>query len=229
MPTSEEMPESPPKRPILIALQGHYNLPNWYDPQGRPRTFACRTISVSPFQMSLAVPVGGKVGDRITSCFPDLGEMSGSISDTFAGGFVFEPNLSDVERGKVANKLTWLEHKKQNPGAPDARRHERFVPAIPHSTITFADGSTHTCFIIDMSVAGVAVSAAVQPPIGTALAVGACVGRVVRLLPEGFAIQFAQIQRRHDLNRLLVRTDATLAGGGAVRSFPHTRTRWNSA
>jgi hypothetical protein len=229
MPTSEEMPDSPPTRPILIALQGHYNLPNWYDPQGRPRTFACRTIRVSPFQMSLAVPVGGKVGDRITSCFPDLGEMNGSISDTFAGGFVFEPNLSDVERGKVANKLTWLEHKKQNPGAPDARRHERFVPAIPHSTITFADGSTQTCFMIDMSVAGVAVSAAVQPSIGTALAVGACVGRVVRLLPEGFAIQFAQIQRRHDLNRLLVRTDATLTGGGAVRSFPHTRTRWNSA
>jgi hypothetical protein len=58
-----------------------------------------------------------------------------------------------------------------------------------------------------MSVTGVAVSAEVQPPIGTALAVGACVGRVVRLLPEGFAIQFAKTLSRQYLNRLLLRSD----------------------
>jgi hypothetical protein len=201
---SEKTSDQPPTK---IALQGHYSLPYWYDPQGKPRSFACRTISVSPSQMTLSVAVGGRVGDRITSCFPELGHMDGSITDAFAGGFVYEPNLTNMERERVAKKLIWLETKQRDLAVRDARRHERFIPANPHSILTLADGSIRSCFVIDMSVTGVAVSAAVQPAIGTALAVGACVGRVVRLLPEGFAIQFAETQRRHDLNRLLLRVD----------------------
>lgn len=201
---SEKRPDLPPTK---IALQGHYSLPYWYDPQGKPRSFACRTSSISPFQMTLSVAVAGKVGDRITSCFPDLGNLGGNITDTFAGGFVFEPDLTNIERERIAGKLVWLEKRQRDPAVRDARRHERFIPATPHSTLTLADGSTRSCFVIDMSVTGVAVSAAVQPPIGAALAVGACVGRVVRLLPEGFAIQFAETQRRPDLNRLLLRVD----------------------
>jgi hypothetical protein len=208
----EKIPDQPPTK---IALQGHYNLPYWYDPQGKPRAFACRTITVSPFQMTLAVAVAGKVGNRIISSFPDLGNMGGSITDTFAGGFVFEPDLTNIERERIASKLVWLEKKQRDPAVRDARRHERFIPANPHSTLTLADGSTRSCFVIDMSVTGVAVSAAVQLPVGTALAVGACVGRVVRLLPEGFAIQFAEIQRRPDLNRLLLRGDPAPASRAA--------------
>jgi hypothetical protein len=68
-----------------------------------------------------------------------------------------------------------------------------------------ADGTVHDCFIIDMSVSGVAVSAQLQPPIGMPLAIGACIGRVVRLLPDGFAVKFVETQNRPDLNRLLVR------------------------
>jgi hypothetical protein len=202
---SERLLDRPPSK---IALQGHYSLAYWFDPQGKPRTFACRTVSVSPFQMTLAVAVVGKVGDRITACFADLSnKMDGSIKDTFAGGFMFEPHLTDPERERLAGKLAWLEKKRRDPAVPDPRKHERFVPENPHSTLTFADGSTRSCFVIDMSVTGVAVSAEVQPPIGTALAVGACVGRVVRLLPEGFAIQFAKTLSRQYLNRLLLRSD----------------------
>lgn len=227
MPTLAEVSEKiPDQLPTKIALQGHYSLPYWYDPQGKPRTFACRTISVSPFQMTLAVAVGGKVGDRITSCFPELCNMDGSITDAFAGGLVFEPDLTNIERERVANKLIWLEKKRRDPAVRDARRHERFIPVNPHSILTLAEGSTRSCFVIDMSVTGVAVSAAVQPPIGAALAVGACVGRVVRLLPEGFAIQFAGTQRRHDLNRLLLRGDLAPAnrGGSGGPSDPNAGT-----
>jgi hypothetical protein len=68
-----------------------------------------------------------------------------------------------------------------------------------------ADGSTHPCFIIDYSVSGVAVSTAVQPPVGMPLAVGACVGRVVRLLPNGIAVRFVEKQTIRDLDRLVAR------------------------
>jgi hypothetical protein len=61
------------------------------------------------------------------------------------------------------------------------------------------------CFVIDMSVSGAAVSADVQPEIGTPLAVGACIGRVVRLLPDGFAVKFVEQQSRNDFERRIAR------------------------
>jgi hypothetical protein len=101
----------------------------------------------------------------------------------------------------LSSKLTWLEKKQKNPSIPDGRRHVRIIPANPHSTLTFADGSTRGCFVIDMSMSGASVSSDVQPLIGMPLAVGACVGRVVRLLPDGFAVKFVERQNRDDLER----------------------------
>jgi hypothetical protein len=85
--------------------------------------------------------------------------------------------------------------------------------------LILGDGTTHGCFVIDMSVSGVAVSAQVQPPIGMPLAVGACIGRVVRLLPDGFAVKFVEQQKRHDLNRLVIRSAAPVSAGRA-RAVP---------
>jgi hypothetical protein len=50
-----------------VAVGGNYTLANWYDPQGKLRTFACGTSRVSPFRMMVDVPVVGKIGDPITS------------------------------------------------------------------------------------------------------------------------------------------------------------------
>ncbi len=61
-----------------------------------------------------------------------------------------------------------------------------------------------------MSASGVAVLADVQPQIGMPLAVGACVGRVIRLLPGGFAVRFVEPQRRSQLDRLLGRAVSAL-------------------
>jgi hypothetical protein len=47
------------------------------------------------------------------------------------------------------------------------------------------------------------------------LAVGACIGRVVRLLPNGFAVKFVERQNRQDLNRLITRPIPLLSAGGA--------------
>jgi hypothetical protein len=194
-----------------ITVDGQYTIANWFDARGKPGRFACRTSRVSPFRMMIAVPVVGRVGDRITSDFGDLGEfgkLEGHISDTVKGAFLVELTMSASMRGKFASKLTWLENKRKNPGIRDGRYHARIIPATPHSTLTFGDGSTHGCFVIDMSVSGVAVSADIQPKIGMPLAVGACVGRVVRLLPQGFAVKFVEQQNRNELERLVMRPAA---------------------
>ena len=193
------------QRAVNIVVGGNYTVPHWYDPQGKPRTFACRTTRVSPFRMFVEVPVVGKIGDRLTSYFPDFGKFEACISDTAKGGFLIELEMTGSMREKFSNKLTWLEQKQKNPDIADIRKDARIIPASPHSILTLADGAVHPCFIIDMSASGVAVSAQLQPPIGTPLAVGACVGRVVRLLPDGFAVQFIQQPKRQDLERLIVR------------------------
>jgi hypothetical protein len=108
-------------------------------------------------------------------------------------------------RQKFASKLTWLEEKQKNPSIRDVRKDSRIIPESPHSTLTLMDGTIDRCFVIDMSVSGVAVSAQVQPPIGMPLAVGACIGRVVRHLPDGFAVKFVETQNHLDLNRLIAR------------------------
>lgn len=193
------------QRAVNIVVGGSYTLSNWLDPSGKPRSFACRTSRVSPFRMIVDVPVVGRVGDSITSYFGDFGTLQGRISDTVAGGFLLELAMDQAMRARMSNQLTWLEKRQKDVTIQDARKQARIVPSVPHSMLTFGDGSVHSCFVIDMSVSGAAVSADVAPDIGTPLAVGACVGRVVRHLPSGFAVQFVEPVNRNELERRISR------------------------
>lgn len=208
------------QRAVNIVVGGSYELANWLDAQGRPRNFACRTSRVSPFRMMVAAPVLGKVGDHISSYFGDFGSLEGKISDTVAGEFLLELTMSGAMRQKMADKLAWLERKLKDPAVRDIRKQARIIPATPHSTLTFADGAIRNCFVIDLSVSGVAVSADVQPEIGMPLAVGACVGRVVRHLPDGFAVKFIEEQNRADLERRIARSPAARAVKTSPRPEP---------
>ena len=193
------------QKAVKVIAGGSYSLPHWYDPQGKLRTFACRTTRVSPFRMIVEVPVVGKVGERLTTYFRDFGKFEGCISDTMERGFLLELEMTRARREKLSETLTWIAKKQLDPEVTDLRGDARFVPPNPHSTLTLADGSIHPCFIIDYSVSGVAVSSAVQPPVGMPLAVGACVGRVVRLLPNGIAVKFVERPTALDLERLVAR------------------------
>ena len=193
------------QRAVEVTVTGSYSLPRWYDCEGKLRTFACRTKRVSPFRMLVDVPVVGKVGERVTSYFQDFGEFQCTISATLKLGFLMELDMTRARRAWMSEKLTWLERKQKDDSIQDLRRDARFVPQASHSVMTLADGSSHPCFIIDVSTAGVAISCECDPPIGTALAIGACVGRVIRKFDNGFAVKFAETQERDDLVRLVVR------------------------
>jgi hypothetical protein len=205
------------QRAVSVVVDGQYTLPNWYDPLGKLRTFACRTKRVSPYRMMVDVPVVGKVGDRLTSYFRDFGKLDGHISDTKPGSFLLELDVSHATRQKLANKLTWLEEKLKDPELPELRKDARVVPPRPHSILTLADGAIHECLVIDMSVAGVSVSSELDLPVGTPLAVGACVGRVVRTFAAGFGVKFVERQAFRELDRLLIRP-ATISSTGAAKA-----------
>ncbi|MDA9469823.1 PilZ domain-containing protein [Bradyrhizobium sp. CCBAU 53415] len=194
------------QRAVDVAVSGSYSLPRWYDCEGKLRSFACRTKRVSPFRMIVDVPVVGKVGERVTSYFQDFGEFQCTISATLKSGLLMELDMTRARRAWMSEKLTWLEKKQKDASVRELRRDARFVPQVSHTVLTLADGSTHPCFIIDVSTAGVAVSSEYDPPVGTALAVGACVGRVIRKFEHGFAVKFAERQSRDDLARLIARS-----------------------
>src|SRR6266404_4691446 len=174
--------------------------------------------------MLVQVPVIGKIGSPITCYFSDFGRLEGVISDTTNGAFLLELEMTRSMREKLASKLTWLEKKLKDPRVSDVRKNARIIPANPHSTLILADGTTHSCFIVYMSIAGAAVSAEVQPPVGMPLAVGACIGRVVRRLPNGSAVKFVERQNRNDLYRLIARPIPPLSAGGA-KLYPPRVTR----
>jgi PilZ domain len=187
-----------------LRLGGRYSLANRRDMAGIRREFACRTSRVSPSQMMVSVPVVGTVGERVISYFGEFGKLDGLIVDIEKGGFLVELFVTRARREQFASKLAWLD-RKQKDTVIDGRAQERIVPENPHSTIVLADGSTTDCFVIDMSATGAAISSELQPALGTPLAVGRAVGRVVRRFDEGFAVKFVEQQRPDRLEHIVIR------------------------
>jgi hypothetical protein len=66
---SEDAPVSVEKffkqRAVNIAVGGSYTLANWYNRQGKPRSFACRTTRVSPFIVSANMNEGAELAKAL--------------------------------------------------------------------------------------------------------------------------------------------------------------------
>ena len=193
------------QRAVNIAVNGSYTLQKrWYDPEGKLRTFPCRTTRVSPFRMMVEAPAIGQIGEQLTAYFSAFGEFEGTISDATQDRFLFKMEMAEARRVQLAEKLAWIEKKLGDATVHDAREEARIIPPPSQSRLVLADGSTHSCSIIDMSPSSTAVSARVQPAVGTPLAVGSCVGRVVRVFDTGFAIKFVEKQNIDDLSRFMI-------------------------
>jgi hypothetical protein len=224
------------QRAVNIAVNGSYSPQRrWYDAEGKLRSFACRTTRVSPFRMIVEVPVVGQIGERLTYYFREFGEFEGIISHTMQGSFLVEMEMTAARRARLAEKLAWLEKKFRDSSVQDAREDARIIPPTCHSMMILADGSVHDCSIIDISSAGAAISAEVLPPIGTPLAIGACVGRVIRVFETGFAVKFVERQDLDDLSRLIIvqprrgSTSSAEDGAGRVASWTEIMSPWGDA
>lgn len=188
---------------FIGALIGRYALPDRRQPaDGKLPVYACRLCSISTRVLVVVGPVVGKEGEMVSSHFDEFGIVRGRIQRRLPSGFVTDIIMPEAERDKLGAKIEW-QKKRVHAQLPDKREYKRFQPRDPRSTITLADGSTMACFIIDISQSGVAVSAHFWPEIGTPMAVGRAVGRVVRYLDVGFALQFIQVQKLDELEALL--------------------------
>ena len=190
---------------VIVNLPGRYMLSNKRNLKGDRCEFACRIVNVSLDAMALAAPVPGPIGERVIVYSEQFGRLHGLIIRLMTNGFVISIAASAQTRDKLASKLDWLDKQKESPELPESRRHARVVPKNPMATILLADGSTVSCLVIDFSDSGAGVSADLYPEIGTPLAVGKMVGRVVRRFAEGFAVEFTEKTPLGEVERRLAR------------------------
>jgi PilZ domain len=187
---------------IIVSVPGYYELANRFDARGNRRKFACRVVGFSPEAVTLFAAVSGAIEERVLIYCYEFGRLQGRISRLLDGGFTVDLAGTAEDRTRRMEKLEKYEMIK-NHDLPDRRKHKRIIPKTPHSTLVLADGRQLQCFVIDISVSGVAVSADIEPAIGTPLAVGSIVGIVVRHLANGFAIQFIELQDAESLEQKL--------------------------
>jgi hypothetical protein len=188
---------------FIGAAAGRYALPDRRpDDTGKVAVYACRLCSISTRIAVIVGPVIGKEGESITAHFDDFGILRGKICRKLPSGFAVRLTLTDAERNKLGGKIIW-QKKKVHDQVPDKREHKRILPRDPRTILTLADGTQMPCFVIDVSQSGIAVSADIFPGLGTPMAVGKLVGRVVRYLDVGFALQFIQPQEMSQLEILM--------------------------
>lgn len=187
---------------FIGAVMGRYLLASRRNRADSVQVFACRLQSISPQQMVASAPVPGHPGEEISASFEPFGLLRGKVERLIAGGFSVAIEARGEERARLARRIAWYK-KNTFHGLSDKRAHKRVMPRDPRSQLVFADGTMVECLIIDMSLSGAAVSADVQPGIGTPLALGTVVCRVVRWLEVGFAVRFTVEQEAQTLEERL--------------------------
>lgn len=183
---------------IIVNIAGTFSLSDRRDARGQRRVFACRVVNLSAQAVALISAIAVKINDRIIADIEHLGRVEGNVVRLLDRGFVMSISASAAERDRLIDRIEWLE-KHKNHDVSDRRNNERLVPANPYSRIILSDGRCETCIVIDASISGAAVSADTVPEIGTVLAVGTIIGRVVRHFEGGFAVRFIEQQSRDGL------------------------------
>lgn len=191
-----------PDARFIGDLLGCYLFSDHRHEHSQVQVFACRARSISPQMAVFDAPVSGGPGAPIAVRFDPLGLLHGEIDHEIEGGFVVRFHCTEKERKILAARIDWLKHRVLHQ-VSERRRHKRILPRHPHAQIVMAGRPSVPCLIMDMSCSGVAVSAQIEPPVTTLLAVGAVPGHVVRHLDYGFAVEFGELQDIDQLEALL--------------------------
>jgi hypothetical protein len=189
---------------IVLSLPGRFTLASRRDMEGERREFPCRLLNMSCHALGLMTPVSAQLGERVIAHIEEFGRFEGPIVRQLEGGFIIQLIMPKAERIRLAGRIEWYD-KYKNHDVANLRAHTRIVPRSPHSTIVLADGTTMDCLIKDVSASGAAVDSDLIPPLGTPVAIGQIVGRVVRIFDQGFAVRFVKEQDPQTVDALIAR------------------------
>jgi hypothetical protein len=191
----------------VVSVPGRFSFADVRNARGERRVYGCHAVNPSIREIAIASPVSAKMCARVIAYIDHLGKLEGLVTRVLQRGFVMSVYVKQHERHKLAAKIEWLQQHR-NSEVRDQRIDSRFVPKNPHSRMMLSDGYMENCLILDLSVSGAAISADTVPAIGTVLAVGKIVSRVVRHFEEGFAVRFIERQSRDMIEINLADADA---------------------
>lgn len=165
-----------------VSLPGTYMLADRKD-------HPCRSIAISPGNLTLEAPVTGAIGERVVCHLELLGRLEGEIVRYVPGGFAMSMITSRRQRLHLADQLTWLANRDAL-GLGEARAGERLVPSKRSVIITLNDGKRLKARVLDLSHtgAGLAVPEPLQP--GTPLTIGKTPATVVRATDAAIGVHF---------------------------------------
>jgi hypothetical protein len=171
---------------VKVNLLGRYMLEDRSE-------FPCQVVNMSPGGMALVAPVSGRERERVVAYIDHVGRLEGAVTRLFPNGFAMSFAATARKRDKLAAQLTWLANRDLL-DSPEDRRHGRFVPRDPFTSLLLPSGLAVGCRIIDASLSGAAVATDHRPPVGALVSLGKVQARVVRHLDEGFAVEFTRLQ-----------------------------------
>lgn len=219
---SDKSPERRQDVRFVGAIKGCYTLSSRAKAKnGKGSVFACRTVCISPKAVDILAPVRGEIGETVRLKLDDLNIISGKIIRIKSNGFVINIVATDRDREKLAARIDWIK-KRMFRTVRDNRKHKRRMLPNPRTGITLEDGSTIECFVIDTSLSGAAVSADIQPEIGTRLALGGVIGVVRRSLEVGFVIKFEKELNPKDPETVFAWPPNGLQDNFGVKETPET-------
>jgi PilZ domain-containing protein len=160
----------------------------------------CKLVDVSAGGAAVTSLVSVPLGERVVAYFDHIGGIEGVVVRVFDGGFAFSIAATKHKREKLAAQLTWLANRSEL-GNEDGRRHERITPQNGEHTLQLAEGIVLTCRVLDISISGASIATPARPEIGTEVVLGKLRARVMRHHPEGFGVQFLDIQNPTALRR----------------------------
>lgn len=159
----------------------------------------CKLVDISAGGAAVMASVAVPMGERVVAYFDHIGGIEGVAVREFDGGFAFQINATRHKREKLAAQLTWLANRSEP--AAVGRRHDRIAPADGDATLQLAEGISLTCRVLDVSISGASIATPARPHLGSEVMLGKLRARVVRHHPQGFGVQFLDIQNPAALRR----------------------------
>lgn len=175
---SADLPVTKPPNPLF----GRFLLPDQSE-------HTCTVASMSVEGAEFRCPVLPPFGHIIIAYLEHIGRIECMAKEATADGFRVEFILGGARRERFGARLEWLASK-QAGEVEDERNYNRRQLSGTQSRIILADGRAYSCEIIDVSLTGAAVAVDVLPAIGSNVYLGKMLGKVVRYLENGFALQF---------------------------------------
>ncbi len=160
--------------------------------QGSEATCTVRWVRGRTARIGTGRPVALVPGSRVVVYMELLGRVEGIGSQVGSSEFDVEIAAPAAKWGRLQRQFAIVAA--MAPGdRENLRGHRRIALDAPDVQVSLTDGWTTGARIRDVSRSGAAVTSGAVPEVGSLVTLGSTRGRVVRLLEEGFAVQFLRL------------------------------------